>query len=68
MNQEWNLKKNLSKKKQDSWRQFEQTQKNQLVELQDRLEMNCNVFPAFSFNSAKKYNNLIKSYLFPSLS
>ena len=47
--------------------QFLQMQKNQLIELQERLERYCNVLPVFGFISAKNDINLIKSYLFPIL-
>ena len=42
-------------------------QKNQLIELQERLERYCNVLPVFGFNSAKYHINLIKSCLLPIL-
>ena len=47
--------------------QFLQTQKNQLIDLQESLERYCNVLPVFGFNSAKYDINLIKSYLLPIL-
>ena len=47
--------------------QFLQIQKNQLIDLQESLERYCNVLLVFGFNSAKKYLNLIKSYLLPFL-
>ena len=42
--------------------QFLQTQKNQLIDLQEHLERCCSTFPVFHFNSAKFDINLIKSY------
>ena len=51
----------------DASTQFLQLQKNQLIELQEHLERNCNVVPEFGFNSAKYDINLIKSYLLPIL-
>ena len=33
--------------------QFQQIQKNQLIDLQESLELYCNVLPVFGFNSAK---------------
>ena len=45
--------------------QFLQTQKNQLIDLQESLELYCNVLPVFGFNIAKYDLNLIKSYLLP---
>ena len=48
---------------QDVSPQFLQTQKNQLIDLQDHLERYCNVFLVFGFNSAKYDISLIKSYL-----
>ena len=47
--------------------QFLQMKKNQLIDLQEHFERNCNVLPAFGFNSAKYDNILIKSYLLPIL-
>ena len=47
--------------------QFLQTQKNQLVNLQEHFERYCNTLPVFGFNSAKYGINLIKSYLLPVL-
>ena len=43
--------------------QFLQTQKKQLIDLQEHLERYCIVLPIFCFNSAKYDLNLIKSYL-----
>ena len=43
--------------------QFLQSQKNQLIDLQETLEGYCNVLPVFGFNNAKYDLNLIKSYL-----
>ena len=40
-----------------------QLQKNQLIELREHLERDCNVVPVFDFISAKFDINLIKSYL-----
>ena len=48
-------------------RQFLQTQKYQLMDLQDHLGINCNVVPVFGFNSAKYDNNFIRIYLLPLL-
>ena len=45
--------------------QFLQTQKNQLIDFQESLELYCNVLPVFGFNIAKYDLNLIKSYLLP---
>ena len=47
--------------------QFQQVQKNQQIDLQEHFERNCNVLPAFEFNSARYDINLIKSYLLPIL-
>ena len=47
--------------------QFLQMQKNQLIELQERLERYCNVLPVFGINNAKYDINLNKSYLLPIL-
>ena len=47
--------------------QFLQTQKSQLLDLQDDVEIFCNVFLVVGFNSAKYVMNLIKSYLLPLL-
>ena len=47
--------------------QLLQTQKNQLIDLQESLERYCNVLPVFDFNSAKYDLNLTKSYLLPNL-
>ena len=47
--------------------QFLQIQKKQLIDLQEHLELYCNVLPIFGFNSAKYDLNLIKSYLLPIL-
>ena len=47
--------------------QFLQMQKNQLIDLQEQFECNCNVLAVFAFNSANYDNNLIKSYLLPIL-
>ena len=44
---------------------FLQIQKNQLIDLQESLELYCNVLPAFDFNSSKYDLNLINSYLLP---
>ena len=41
--------------------------KNQLIDLQETLELYCNVLPVFGFKSAKYDLNLIKSYLLPIL-
>ena len=47
----------------DLFTQFPQTQKNQLVDLQEHFERYCNLLPIFGFNSARDDINLIKSYL-----
>ena len=47
--------------------QFLQMQKNQLIDLQEHVELYCNVLPVFGFNSAKYDINLIKAYLLPIL-
>ena len=47
--------------------QFLQLKKNQLIDLQESLERNCNVLPVFGFNSEKYDLNIIKSYLLPIL-
>ena len=41
--------------------------KNQLIDLQEHLEQDCNLLPVFGFNSAKHDLNLIKSHLLPIL-
>ena len=41
--------------------------KNQLIDLQESLELYCNVLPVFSFNTANYDLKLIKSYLLPIL-
>ena len=46
---------------------FSQTQKNQLLDLQDHFERYCNVLPVFGFISAKHDIYFIKSYLLPLL-
>ena len=46
---------------------FLETQKNQLIDLQESLERFCNVLPVFGFNSAKYIPNLIKIHLLPIL-
>ena len=46
---------------------FLQIQKNQSIDRQETLGRYCNVLPVFGFDSAKKYLNLIKSYLLPIL-
>ena len=43
--------------------QFLQIRKKQLIDLQQHLELYCNVLPVFGFNSAKYDLNLIKSFL-----
>ena len=45
--------------------QILQLQKNQLIDLQEYLELYCNILPVFGFNSAKYDLNLIKSFLLP---
>ena len=40
---------------------------NQIFDLQEHFERYCNALPVFGFNSAKYYNDLIKSYLLPIL-
>ena len=57
----------IVEEEKDSSTQFLQTQKNQLVDLQEHFERYCNVLPVFGFNSAKYDINLIKSYLLPIL-
>ena len=47
--------------------QFLQIQKKHLIDLQEHLELCCNVSPVFGFNSARYDLNLIKSYLLPIL-
>ena len=47
--------------------QFLQTQRNQLLELQQHFERYVNNLPVFGFNSGKYDLNLIKSYLQPYL-
>ena len=47
--------------------QFQQIQKNQLIDLQEPLKRYCNVLPVFGFNSAKYDLKSIKSYLLPIL-
>ena len=47
--------------------QFLQTQKKQLIDLQESLERYCNVLPVFGFNIARYDLNLIKSCLLPVL-
>ena len=47
--------------------QFQQTQKNQLIDLQEHFERYCNVLPVPGFNRAKYDIILIKSYLLPIL-
>ena len=46
---------------------FLQTQKYQLMDLQETRERYFNVLPVFGFNSAKYDLKLIKSYLLPIL-
>ena len=53
--------------KKDLPTQFQQMQKNQLIDLQEHFERYCNVLPVFVFNSAKYDTNLIRSYLLPIL-
>ena len=47
--------------------QFLQIQKKQLIDLQEHLDLYCNVLPVFGFNSAKYDLNLIKHFLSPLL-
>ena len=47
--------------------QILQTQKKELIDLQESLERYCNVLPVFGFNSAKYGLNLINSSLLPIL-
>ena len=47
--------------------QFLQTQKNQLLDLQQHFERYINTLPVYGFNSGKYDLNLIKSYLLPYL-
>ena len=44
---------------------FHKSKKNQLFDLQESLQLYCNVLPLFCFNMAKYYQNLMKSYLLP---
>ena len=46
---------------------FLQTQKKELIDLQEHLERYCNVLPIFDFTSAKYDLKLTKSYLLPAL-
>ena len=48
-------------------KQFLQIQKKQLIDLQEHLELYCNVLPVFGLNSAKYDLNLMESYLLPIL-
>ena len=48
-------------------RQFLQTPKSQLLDLQDHSESYCSVLPVFGFNISKDDINLMKSYLLPLL-
>ena len=57
----------IEEEEKDVSTQFLQTQKNQLIDLQEHLERYCNVLPVFGFNSAKYDLNLIKGYLLPLL-
>ena len=41
--------------------------KNQLIDIQERLEQNCNVLPVFEFHNAKNDVNVINLYLLPIL-
>ena len=47
--------------------QFLQIQKKQLTDLQEHLELYCNILPIFGYNSAKNDLNLKKTYLLPIL-
>ena len=47
--------------------QFPQTQKNQILDLQQHFERYINTLPVYGFNSGKYDLNLIKSYLLPYL-
>ena len=47
--------------------QFLQIQKNRLIDLQESLELYCNVLPVFGFNSAKYALSVINSCLLPFL-
>ena len=47
--------------------QFQLTQENKSIELQDQLQRYVNTLPVFGFNSAKYDLNLIKPYLVPVL-
>ena len=51
----------------NTFTQFLQIHKNQLIDLQEHLERYCNVLNIFGFNIAKYNLNLIKSYLLPIL-
>ena len=57
----------IQEEEQDVLTQLLQTQKNELIDLQDHLEKFCYIFPVSGFNSAKHDINLIKSYLLPFL-
>ena len=57
----------VEEEEKDLPKQFLQMQKNQLIDLNEHLERDCNVLPVFGFNSAKYDINLIKSYLLPIL-
>ena len=57
----------IMKRERDASTQFLQMQKNQLIELEEHLEIYCNVITVFGFNSAKYDINFIKSYLLPIL-
>ena len=50
-------------KSQDMWTTFLQTQKNQHIDLQDQLEIYCDVLAGFSFSGANYDIYLLKSYL-----
>ena len=61
------MKQDGFKNKNYSVTEFLQIQKNQLNDLLQHMERNCEVLLAFDFNSAECDLSLIKSYLRPFL-
>ena len=57
----------VKEEEKDLSTQFLQMQKKQLIDLHEHFERYYNVLPVFGFNSANHDNNLIKSYLLPTL-
>ena len=57
----------IVEEEKDSSTQFQQMQKNHIIDLQEHFERHCNALPVFGFNSAKYDTNLIRSYLLPIL-